>query len=363
MFYVNGKGSPLGLVNVDWFGLSLKIHGGWKDRPFTLPCGWSAVQMSQTQVWGQRWFILDGEGNKLATFLADPRSKDVINKECAMLEVANRWLYYDDFLNLCDVLLDSQPCVVSGVSRVDLCCDFELDRYKWGVFKRLASGQCYVKALRNGVVWWKQLDKVRVPHQLSWGGYDSAVHWKVYYKWLELSEGGEESMKPYIVDQWERMGFDKHVVWRCEVSLTNCNRFVGADDDAKIAAFDWYRDRVRLWSGLYADKFVVRANQGHKDKRNDSVVKFLDVDGDKVIKYALPSSLREASDPERRLAVKLWYELQQGDTKCNSQLMSMIQSSLQELLERPSNLYAIQNRYGVSLDEISSALNPLGASS
>lgn len=363
MVYIDGSGSPSGLVNVDWFALSLRLHGGWQDKQFTLPMGWGALQMSPTAVWGQRWYIVDGDGNKVATFLAGPRSTKVINAECAMLEVANRWLYYDDFIGLCNLLLDSQPCVVTGVSRVDLCCDFELDRYKWGVIRRLATGQNYLKALQKGVVWWQRIDNIRVPHQLSWGGFDSAVHWKLYYKWLELTSGGEESMKPYIVEQWKEMGFNEKCVWRCEVSLTNCNRFVEVDSDKRVRAFDWYNERVRLWSGLYSDKFVVRVDQGHKDRRNDRVVKFLDVSGQKVLKYALPSSSREASDPERRTAIKLWYELTQGDTQCNEVLVNLLQRSLQELLERPSNLYAVKNFYGLTYDEIFSKLSPLGTKS
>ncbi len=360
--YIDGKGSPLGIVNVDWFAISVKFADGWKNRPFSLPSGWGALQMSPTAVWAQRWYIMDNEGNKVATFLADPRSSR-IDCRCAMVEIANRWLYYDDFLGISDIVLQSQPVATSGVSRVDLCCDFEMDKSKWGVFKRLATGKAYVKALRSGVVWWKQMDGGRVPHQLSWGGFDSAVHWKVYWKWLELSEGGEESMKPYIVDQWRAQGLSEKQTWRCEVSLTQCNRFRDVDTDRKVAVFDWYNDRARYWQGLYADKFVVRQNQGHKDKRNDTQVKFLDVEGDKVIKYALPSSLREASDPERRLVVKLWYELMQGDTKCNQQLVSYLQRSIKELLERPSNVRAIQQIYGLSMADIDAIINPLGSPS
>ena len=363
MWYIDGRGSSTGLVNVDWFSLSLRIAGGWKNRPFDLPIGWSAQQLSSTAVWAQRWYILDAEGNKLATFLAEPRSTKVINAECAMLEVANRWLYYDDFIGVCNLLLDSQPCTVSGVSRVDLCCDFELDKRKWGICKRLATGENYVKALRKGVVWWQQLEGCRVPHQISWGGFDSAIHWKLYYKWLELNEGGAETMKPYIVDQWQHAGFDKRCVWRCEVSLTHCNQFVTTESDQRVRAFDWYNDRCRLYSSLYSDKFVVRVDQGHKDKRNDRVVPFLDINEKKLLKYAIPSSMREASDPEKRLAVKLWYELQQGDTQCNSGLMSMLQTTLQQLLERPTNLYAIQNTYELTVEEIAERLNPLAAPS
>lgn len=360
--FIDGRGSSRGLVNVDWFSLSLKLPNGWTGRPFSLPSGWSALQMGNTAVWNQRWFIMDNEGNKVATFLAEPRSR-LIDASRAMVEIANRWLYYDDFLTIAGIVLDSQPCVITGVNRVDLCCDFEMDRYKWGVFNRLAAGKAYVKALRSGVVWWKRLDGGRVPHQLSWGGYDSAVHWKIYYKWLELHEEGEKSMKPYIVDQWKQMGFSEQQVWRCEVSLTQCNKFVELKDDMKVKVFDWYNDRVRLWSGLYADKFVVRLNQGHTDKRNDTTVKFLDIEGEKVIKYALSASMREASDPERRLAVKLWYELTQGDTQCNRTLMDMLRENLRQLLERPSNLYAIQKVYDLTIDQVYATVNPLGSQS
>jgi hypothetical protein len=253
---------------------------------------------------------------------------------------------------------------ITGLNRVDLCCDFEMSDERYRTYKKLASGAAYVKALRSGSVWWQDipLGKAgdgsgleRVPHCLTFGGHDSVFKWKIYYKWLELQQAPPEAKKPYITDMWRAMGFSERHVWRCEVSIHGTNNLRNLEQ-RPIAPFAWYDDRVRLFCDLYSDKFIVRANQKHKDKRNDKVLPFLEVVGSKSIRHALPSSSRDDSDPEKRTTCKLWQELQQSDTQCNPVLSGIIKQSLMELLQRPSNIWVLQRMYGVDIQTVSDAL-------
>lgn len=352
-----------GVVSCDWFALSCKLAHVYDGKPLVAPVGWQCLQMSSTAVWSQRWFVMDENGNKVATLLFQPRTPK-IPPESANVQIANRFLYYDDFRGICDKVLDILPMAVHGVNRVDLCCDFEMTQELYGTYMALAKKNARLKGLGESVCWWKNIPIGRkgdgqgveeVPNQVNWGGKDSTFKWKVYYKWLELETAPPEEKKPWIQDLWQQMGFVDRAVWRVEVSINNPNSLCTLDGK-RILPFEWYEDRVRLFSNIYADKFVVREKQGHADRRNDRILPFLEVDGHKSIKHALPSSSREGSDPEKRMTCKLWAELMNGDTQCNGQLVGLIQSTLRELFERPSNVWVVQRMYNVTMDEIVAAV-------
>ena len=352
-----------GVVSCDWFSLSCMLAQPRDGNPLRPPEGWHCLQQAPTAVWAERWFVLDGDGNKVATILCVPRSPIIDCKRC-VVEIANRWLYYEDFHSVVDKVLEILPLAITGLNRVDLCCDFEMSDERYKTYKKLASGAAYVKALRSGAVWWQDINvgkagdglgMERVPHCLTFGGKDSVFKWKVYYKWLELQQAPPEAKKPYIVDLWRDMGFSERHVWRCEVSIAGTNELRDLGQ-RPIAPFSWYDDRVRLFCDIYSDKFIVRANEGHKDKRNDKVLPFLEVVGSKSIRHALPSYSRDDSDPERRLTCKLWKELMQPDVQCNKPLSDIIRSSLMELLQRPNNMWILQRMYGVDIKEVSAAL-------
>lgn len=352
-------GSDKGIVSVDWFQLSTELVRERDGSPLQAPNGWKCILMSPTAVWGERWFIMDCDGNKVATILCSPRSSKIPCKSCNV-EIANRWLYYDDFKRICEDVQSTLPMVVRGVRRVDLCCDFEMDKTKWETYMQLNAGTASIKGYGLNNVWRQKLrDKTDandtkpswVPHDLNFGSPESTFKWKVYYKWLELKQAPPEGQKPYILNMWRAMGFKEKYVWRVEVSVQDCNRLKKIDD-TKIAPFSWYDDRVRLFSCIYADKFVVREEGGHADHRNDRVLPFLNIDGEKLLWHAESKKTRDDSDPERRIVCKLWKELNEGDVQCNRQLCNNLARSLVELLEKPSNVYAIEHLYGVDTQTI-----------
>lgn len=352
-----------GVVSCDWFSLSCMLAKARTDKPLVAPPGWSCVPQAPTAVWAERWFVLDGDGNKIATILCVPRSPIIDCRRC-VVEVANRWLYYDSFHSIVDRIFEIIPAAITGLNRVDLCCDFEMNAERYNTYKALASGGAYVKALRSGAVWWQDIPigskgdgrgLERVPHCLTFGGKDSVFKWKIYYKWLELEQAPPEAKKPYIVDLWRAMGFSERHVWRCEVSVNGSNSLRDLSQNP-ILPFSWYDDRVRLFCDIYSDKFVVRANEGHSDRRNDRELPFLTVRGGRSVRHALPMTSHDDSDPERRLTCKLWKELQQADTLCNSVLTDVIKRSLSELLQRPNNVWILQRMYGVDIQTIMNAI-------
>ena len=355
------SGLGRGVVSCDWFALSCILGAPRGDRPLEPPAGCSVVRMAATAVWADRFFILDADGNKVATVLCSPRTPKMDSRR-ALIEIANRWLYHDNFHEVVDGVLNCLPMTVTGLNRVDLCCDFEMDSKLWSTYSKLAAGTAYVKSLQEGLVWWHNTNVVsssnrveRIPHCLNWGGKESLVRWKIYWKWLDLQQADPENKKPYINDLWQQMGFVERSVWRCEVSIHGTNKLADGMGQ-RVQPMAWYDDRVRLWSDLYADKFVVRLNQGHKDKRNDTVLPFLEVVGGKSLWHALPRAERDESDPERRMVCKIWSELCKIDVQANRGLFDSLRGVLGSLCERASNVHALQTSFGVGVNDIADML-------
>lgn len=356
--FSNGVTSQ-GIVNVDWWQMSTKLTKPRDGSRLVAPDGWQCILMSPTAVWGERWFIMDGDGNKVATILCAPRNKQIPQESCNV-QIANRWLYYEDFESTVDKVCNILPMAFNGLSRVDLCCDFEMDEEKYRTYTALAKKDAYVKALQESACWWKFIDagehgRDEVPNQVNWGGTDSMFKWKVYYKWLELEQAAPEDKKPYIIEQWRQAGFNPKWTWRVEVSITKPNG-VARLDGSKVGTWEWYRDKANIFCDLYTDKFVVRRKEGHRDKRNDTILPFLEVDGVRSLRHALPASSRDESDAEKRVVCKLWRELMQPEVQCNQILTDVLRRSLSSLLERASNVWILQRVYGVTMDEIVTAL-------
>lgn len=348
-----------GIVSCDWFQVSTTLTKPRDGSPLIAPPGWKCLLMSPTPVWGERWIVMDSDGNKVATILCSPRSSKIPCCACNV-EIANRWLYYDDFHSIADTVFNILPMAIKGIRRVDLCCDFEMDEQCYGTLMELNAGTASLKGYSTNNVWRQKLGKAYdeeakraswIPHDMNFGSPQSTFKWKVYYKWLELKQAPPEGKKPYIVDLWRQMGFQEKYVWRVEVSVTDCNRLAKGSGE-RVAPFEWYDDRVRLFQDIYADKFVIREEGGHADHRNDRILPFLEIQGSKALWHALPRSSRDDSDPERRIACKLWQEINQGDVQCNNELYQNLVQSLCQLLERPKNVWAIEKQYGVDFQHI-----------
>lgn len=275
------------LLSLDWVGLSLRMVSDPIDIPNHI---WR--EYSATNVWGKRRILYTENGDKILTLLYEPRSK-IIAYNAALLEIENEWLYHglgiDGVLHLLDC---SMRYEILGFSRLDLCADFCPDKQKEDIIKGLANGQYYVGGKRNGSQFWStnnnkflaaQWNNIKIPHCQSWGHKTSQIKWKLYYKTKELADagGGKFMEKPYIIDQWRMASMDIDNVWRLEVSLKHGNGFMF---DGMKLDLDMLREkRADVFLALYNKRFVVRKEEGHVDKSNDTIVPFLNVKGTTTI--------------------------------------------------------------------------------
>lgn len=269
MLYMNG------IINLDW--LAVSAEGDLADMPRVWQYHTVELQV-QTPVWEKRAFVYNEYGDKVLTVLWRPRGV-ILASDAVLIEVANEWLYHGrGYRIIIDEFCWMNGLRPKGLSRVDVCCDFEANDGDICIINQLAEGGCYVGGKREGSVFWSintnpMLDASllgkKIYHCISWGKKSSRIKWKLYYKWKELVDGAEGAgwKKDYIVSQWETAGFNREKVWRLEVSISQSKAHTLEGMPMDWLNFD--RDLCGLFGGLMRSRFVVRKNEGHKDRSND----------------------------------------------------------------------------------------------
>lgn len=272
------------LQSTDWMSVSILIDD---ELPKSAPPGhaWQVYDHG-TPVWQYRACLFNEYGEKVLTLLAKPKQTTFLQPRAALVEVANEWLYRGGGVSsVLDKLHWCCPFSVVGLSRLDLCMDFVPSPQQAKIIKGLSRKEYYVSGKRNKSEFCSAPTESWVPtewrgwcpHQQSWGHKTTQVKWKLYYKSKELRDsGGGWFDKPYIVDGWRHYGLDENNVWRLEVSMTDCNSLL--KEGVTVNYKTWAADEMGIFTAMYASRFVVRKNEGHKDKTNDTIVKFLPID-------------------------------------------------------------------------------------
>lgn len=271
---------------VDWLAVSAQSSTFCESEELTPMEGCSMVYQTPTNIWNHRAIMVNAFGDKVLTVLWKPKST-LIPSNAGLVEVANEWFYHGasptvTLKSFCDL----NSATITGVSRVDLACDFEASSRELAIIFGLAEGRLYVVGKRNGSLFWSTSQDNRlpehlrgrpIPHCQSWGHKTSQVKWKLYYKWKELCEtaGPTGYDKCYIVDAWRAVGLKPSLVWRLEVSLHHLNGLALSGREVSLNTLLF--QGVEIFCALYNDRFAVRKKQGHKDKTNDERVDFLPV--------------------------------------------------------------------------------------
>lgn len=278
------------LLNTDWMGVSLWLETPVKEPPQGYL--WRVYE-NGTNVWKMRRILYTDRGDKVLTLLSEPKSR-LIDHRAALLEVENEWLYHGiGVRGIEDVLRKCCIYSIRGLSRLDLAIDFNPTPEQFDTIFHLAKMDYRLQGKGNFTPWWsknnaawlpEQYRGKFIPHQLSWGHKTTDVKWKCYYKSRELKEavGNMGWDKPYIVDCWREAKLDETNVWRLEVSIKNCNSLMWRGEP--ITQDCWGNHTVALARDLYTSRFVVRKEEGHKDKSNDTLVPFLPIHGLKKIR-------------------------------------------------------------------------------
>lgn len=167
--------------------------------------------------------IANAEGglDEFAEIQAKPYSS-ILPDYAVIVRFVNRTLYLPNFWELADQLLCENYFACEGISRIDICADFNnfasisprglIEGFAAKKYRHIGRG---VGALyfNHGVV-----RKEYGVHYtgLSFGTHSSDAHVYLYNKSFELLTQGD---KPWIRDTWRAVGLDVKNVWRLEVSI------------------------------------------------------------------------------------------------------------------------------------------------
>lgn len=145
----------------------------------------------------------------------------IIPKRAVMVQVCNRFLYYNNWNNELNNFLLASNIKPISISRIDIACDFT--EFAYGVspqsfIKKAASGQ-YRYAGRSKITYTTKAGSASDFEYMRIGDRESEISSYLYNKTQELKDVQD---KPYIREMWERSGLDTSKnVWRLEVSLSN----------------------------------------------------------------------------------------------------------------------------------------------
>ena len=169
----------------------------------------------------------EGGYDDFAEIQASPHS-GILNRASVIVRFVNRALYSHDFWEMAGKLLDDQQFRFVGISRIDICGDF--NQFKHCTPLQLIEDFA-AKKLRHigrgvGALYFDHgimVDKITRSKDygvkytgLSFGTHSSDVRVYLYNKTFELLTQGD---KPWIRDRWSAAGLDVMNVWRLEVSI------------------------------------------------------------------------------------------------------------------------------------------------
>lgn len=320
--------------NLDWLAFSIKLIPTPEERTsgtFSMKCpqGYKLFSLNGTNIYKNRAILYNKGGQKVLTLLWHPHSKMLPFDTC-LVEVANEFLY-SSLVWLYETLGKCHQYVFSNLSRVDICCDFSPDQRQAKIIDDLANNKCYVAGKREGSMFHtfsQDSPKVgRIAHCISWGSKRSNIKWKLYNKTKEIfifDDGGNRyCTKPYIVEAWERVGIDKENAWRLEVSINPASKFEMFGEVLHLRHLinkAFFVDE--LFDAMYTNRFVIRKNEGKKDKSNNTRVHLLDIDKMPRVTQREPTHTLEVAEYVSGL-LSAMKERAKAEVQANDQVLTL----------------------------------------
>lgn len=320
------------MMSIDWLQWSGYLIGaGRNDLPdLECPDTYRLEVLDGNQVFKYRAVLYDCLGNKCITMLWKPKSP-LIQYNLVTFQVANMWFYaIEDIQRI--IALASQCFVYqfATMTRIDICCDFELKRRQKSIVKGLFHHKIYCAGKRNGNIWWSKDEESIFPHDFGFGSIQSSVRWKLYNKSKELKVGEEIEEKPYIINRWLENGMNKYNIWRLEVSINDFNKFFLRDQPSGFNVEVVYTGRMvelkdindatiyYIYCDLYEKRFQLRKNQNHTRTCNDERVYIIELEKHKIIR---PMEKKEGNHVDNSVMHKLIDVIESDGCKRNTYLL------------------------------------------
>ena len=348
------------IINCDWLQYSVLLEDD--DPEFECPDGFRLEVLQGNNIFRHRIIVWDGQGRKWLTLLWSPFSSR-LPKRIMTVQVANELLYGYAINMSFNLLQKIVHCRFNSLGRVDICADFQMSKEKMEVLKHLNSGHYYVQAKSEGSTWWHKENDTKNGmtffnnhlHCQTWGSHKSQIKVKCYYKSREQDMLAPDPCpdKPYIIKMWEDAGWDLKNVWRLEFSLSKTskgmyeNKHIGL---AEVSSSEWM---THLFYQLYTSRFIVRQNEGKKNKKKneDRIVPFLTLPKeDSLFRWSVGDNQR----PELSSAVKalraLMTQTQSEVIMCNKDAAEYLATTVMSVVRNNRLETYFHNHYSDSVE-------------
>ena len=226
------ENSMVHCISIDWLSLHCRaIRGGFEHAPAY--DGTIAVSTSyeyETAEHGTRQFkhldYIRVQNEDFCEVQYDPCSQ-ILKEDTVIVKFSNRLLYQHNLWELVDNFLRDHELMVRGISRVDVCADFnKFETYEpVQLISDFLSSKLRHKGKGLGAAYFnhfaKKMGAFSVAHLLysgiSFGSRESDARAYLYNKSFELRTVKD---KPYIRQFWQEAGLNTAIdVWRLEISI------------------------------------------------------------------------------------------------------------------------------------------------
>lgn len=364
-------------INCDWLQFSVMCREA--NPEFICPDGYRIEFCQGNNIFKDRALVFYIDGQKVLTLLWNPYSK-VLKENVMTVQVANEFLYCSDIRESMALVKKIVDCDFNNIGRLDICCDFEMTERRWQFVKHLNSGHYYVGRKKEGSTWWhhnnKDGFKKQELHCLSWGSQKSEIKVKLYNKSREQglwfykkdAQTGEmvrgEAEKPWIVENWHKIGLDDNRVWRLEFSLCGASQlrwrgqYISLDE---VSNWSWL---CRVFFDLFETRFHTRINQGRKtNEHNDDKRVYLfelPKEGEKL-EWAENEVLPKESKPAVSLLRSMMRNLDNEVLQCSRPIFESYAKGVIDLVENAKLYNYFKYVFGSDVNEYFESLyNEIG---
>lgn len=280
------------IISMDWLSFSYFLYLDENERLNVstnlklknIP-GYSYEYLKGTAIFNNRVIVRDIHGTKKITLLYAPKSP-VISSGLMLCEIANSCFYSTEFMKIIYLVTEIHAGTFNNISRVDVCCDFDLIGDK--IAKDFLNDVIYVQRKTEGASFFNYVENkegkiIKEPKQLNWGSKTSKIKWKLYNKSLEI----KESKKEYIKQLWkdENLNYKNGNIWRLEFSLNRCASLQMLDEKGtnllSVPAFSNFKSYIKVFENFYKNRFITCFNDGyaHDKNKKDRYCDFLEIIG------------------------------------------------------------------------------------
>lgn len=251
-------------VKIDW--LTLTIYG-------TLNPTHKHLRIEETEYKTRHFNKVSNvyfKDKKVGVLCYEPLSK-ILKSNLANLKIENEILYHENAHSFISDLAFNLGFVISGISRLDLCHDFNY--FNRGLLpQKFIQGVFSQKYLKNGRGEFQNHGKI-VPggiqyNTLKYGDHSSRKSVYLYNKSLEMNQ---KKFKGHIYDEWLKRGLDVDNVWRLECSLKLSKGNIIDKETGEMFQINWkalscQKFINRLYFTVINNNFSFKINKGTKNK-------------------------------------------------------------------------------------------------